>query len=140
MTAVQKTTPTTKLVLAAVVASMAFAGVYAFATSLGNGSGGLGAGGNLVASCGNGMTFHYTTRFDPAIAGYAVSGIDLSHIPAGCLSKSLFVTFLTRSDGANGAAVMAALPSSGTVESIPIAPNADEIDVGRISGVSVVVS
>ena len=60
---IRNTTRTTKLVLAAVVASIVFAGVYGFAASLGLTSSGLGAGNAVVASCGTGIQAAYTTAY-----------------------------------------------------------------------------
>ena len=56
MRKIRHTTRTTKLVLAAVVASIVFAGVYGFAASLSLTSSGLGAGNAVVAACGSGIT------------------------------------------------------------------------------------
>lgn len=125
--------------LAAVVASIAFAGVYGFAASLGMSTGGLGATDELVASCGSGMTFAYTTA-STGDSGYAVDGIDLTKIPADCLNDRLSVTFYDSSNDAVGSAVGATLPASGTTESIAITPSSNTIDASRVSGVSVVVS
>jgi hypothetical protein len=129
-----------KLVLAALAASVVFAIVQGFAASLGMSSNGLGAGSKVIATCGSGMTFAYTTEFDPGISGYAVDGIELSTIPAGCLNKTLSVTFLDGSDDRSGSAVSATLPGSGTTQTIPIAPSSNMIEVAEISGISVVIS
>ena len=95
------TTRTTKLVLAAVVASIVFAGVYGFAASLGLGSSGLGAGNATVASCGTGIQAAYSTAYSATLPGYSVTQVNLSAIPAGCLSKSYRVQLT----GAGNAAV-----------------------------------
>lgn len=129
-----------KLALAALVASAIFAGAYGFAASFGMPTSGLGAGDNVIASCGSGLTFAYTTTFVTGLAGYAVNGIDLTNIPSRCLGKSLSVTFYDSSDTLNGSAINAAVPASGTSERVPIAPSANTIDAGQISGVSVVIS
>src|SRR6478672_5786824 len=72
------TTRTTKLVLAAVVASIVFAGVYGFAASLGLTSSGLGAGNAVVASCGTGINAAYTTAYSSSLPGYSVSQVNLT--------------------------------------------------------------
>lgn len=126
--------------LAAVAAVVAFADVHAFAVSFGVGTGGLGAGDNVISSCGNGMTLAYSTAFYSGLSAPAVNGIDVSNIPAGCLGRELSVTFTNASDRALGSAATAILPLSGTNESIAIVPRANPIDASQISGVSVVVS
>lgn len=139
-TAARHTRPTTRLVLAAAAASIAFAGVHGFAASFGAGSAGLGATSRMVASCGTGLTLAYTTTFDASISAYAVDGIHLSNIPAGCLDKSFSVSFYEGHDNVRGSAVLATLPSSGSTQSIAVDPGSNTIDAGRISGISVVVS
>lgn len=131
---------TSKLVLAALAAVVAFAGAYGFAASLGASTPGIGAGSTLTASCGNGMTLAYTTAFNPAGSGYAVSGIELSNIPAGCRSKNFSATFYDASGSAVGAAVGATLTASGATQHIAVDPDSNAIAAGEVSGVSVVVS
>lgn len=131
---------TITLVLAATAAAVVFAGTYAFAASLGTGTGGLGAGNTVVAACGTGTTFAYTFEYYPGTASYDVDGIDLSHIPAGCLNKSLSATFYDSGDNAVGSEIRATLPTSGTTESISVTPSSNTIDAAQVSGVSVVVS
>jgi hypothetical protein len=94
----------------------------------------------VVAACGTGMTFAYTAEFDPDLSAFAVDGIELSNIPAGCLDRTLSVTFLENGGNAADPAVSVSLPASGTSERIPIAVRPDTIDAGRVSGVSVVVT
>ena len=79
---------TTKLLFAAVVSSVVFAGVYGFAASLGLTTSGLGAGSAVVAACGTGTNAAYSTTYSASIPGYSVSQVNLSAIPAACLSKS----------------------------------------------------
>ena len=133
-------TPRTRLVLAVVAASTVLTGVYGFAATLGAGTNSLAAGDRLVASCGPGMTFAYTTGFESGSAGYAVNGIDLSNIPSGCLGKSLSLTLTNSRNQAVGSPVNVTLPASGTVDRIPIDPGSNLIDAAEVSGVSVAVS
>jgi hypothetical protein len=133
-------TPRTRVGFAVVTALFAFAGIRGFAASLGSSAGGLGAGDAVVASCGVGLTFAYTTAFDNGGGGYAVNGINLSNIPPGCLRKSLSVRFDDSGDNAVGSAVNVILPASGTTESVSIHPSSNIIEASQISGVSVVVS
>ncbi len=133
-------TRTTKLVLATVVAVTVFTSVYGFAASLGINTSGLGADTKVVASCGTGLTFAYTTAYYSGVPGYAVNGINLSNIPASCLSKNLSVTFYNGSNNAVGSAVAATLPASGTTQSIAITPSANTIDASAVTGVAVTVS
>ncbi|HJQ74986.1 MAG TPA: hypothetical protein VJ814_08875 [Gaiellaceae bacterium] len=133
-------TRTTKMVVAAVAAVTVFASVYGFAATLGVSTGGLGADTKVVASCGTGMTFAYTTTYYTGVPGYAVNGINLTNIPAGCLSKNLSVTFYGSGNAAVGSAVTSTLPASGTTQSISITPSANTIDASAVTGVAVVVS
>lgn len=127
-------------VLAALAAGIAFAGVHGFAASLGTTTNGLGADGKPIGSCGAGLTFSYTTAFDPGSAGYAVSGIDVSNIPAGCLGRSITVSFYGSDDRAEGAAVRTTLPAAGGTDDISVDPSANMIDADKIAGVSLAVS
>lgn len=127
-----------RLFLAALLSSIAFAAIYAFAASLGSASTGFGADGKPVASCGSGITLSYTTRFVASLSGYAVDGVDVSNIPAGCLGKKLSVTF-SNSQDADGSAISDTLPTSGTSQSIAVNPSSNTIAAGQISGVSLVV-
>ena len=86
------------------------------------------------------MTFAYTTEFDPVISDYALDGIEVSNIPAGCLNKSLSVTFLDGTGSRTGSLVSAILPGSGTTKSISITPSSNTIEANEINGVSVVIS
>lgn len=115
-------------------------GAYGFAASHRLGSTALAAGSEVIASCGSGMTLAYTTAYSAASSGYAVTGIELSNIPAGCQSKSLSATFQDSSGAAVGSAVGATLTAAGTAQSIVVVPGSNPIDAGRVSGVSVVVS
>jgi hypothetical protein len=134
------TTWVRRLAVAAAAAGIAFGAGQAFAASLGSGTARFGATSAIVEACGTGLTFTYTTTFDAGISGYAVNGIELSHIPAGCLNKNLTATFLDENHDAAGTAVGAALPAAGTTQTIPIDPSANTIAAGQVSGVSVVVS
>lgn len=137
MRKIRNTTRTTKLVLAAVVASIVFAGVYGFAASLGLGSSGLGAGNAVVASCGTGIQAAYTTAYSATLPGYSVTQVNLSAIPAGCLSKAYRVQ-LTGTGGATvGAEATGTLPGSGTTYSVPLTGN---VDASAVTGISVVIS
>jgi hypothetical protein len=113
---------------------------FGFAASLGINTGGLGADNKLVASCGSGMSFAYTTSFASAVPGYAVNGINITNIPAGCLSKNVAVTFTDGSNNPVGSEVTSSLPASGTTKSIAITPSSNQIDASKVTGVSVVVS
>ena len=134
---IRHTTRTTKLVLAAVVASIVFAGVYGFAASLGLSSSGLGAGDAVVASCGSGIQAAYTTAYSSSLPGYSVSQVNLSSIPAGCLSKSYRIQLTGAAGAAVGAEMTGTLPASGTTANIATSGN---VDASAVTGISVVVS
>jgi hypothetical protein len=133
----RNTTRTTKLVLAAVVASIVFAGVYGFAASLGLTSSGLGAGNVVVASCGTGINAAYTTAYSSSLPGYSVSQVNLTSIPAACLSKSYRIQLTGAAGATVGAEMTGTLPASGTTANISTSGN---VDASAVTGISVVVS
>lgn len=139
MSKLLKTLMASKLALASVAAVAVFGGVYGFAASLGITTSGLGADNKVVASCGSGMAFSYTTTYYSGLPGYAVNGINLASIPAGCYGKSLAVTFSDGSNNALGSQVTATLPSAAT-GSVSITPATNDIDASKVANVSVVVS
>jgi len=130
-------TRTTKLVVAAVVASIVFAGVYGFAASLGLTSSGLGAGNAVVAACGTGINAAYTTAYSSTIPGYSVSQVNLSSIPAACLSKSYRIQLTGAAGAAVGSEMTGTLPASGTTASIS---TSGAVDASLVTGISVVIS
>src|SRR3954447_6087782 len=134
---VRNTTRTTKLVLAAVVASVVFAGVYGFVASLGLTSSGLGAGNAVVAACGTGINAAYTTAYSATIPGYSVSQVNLTSIPAACLSKAYRIQLTGAAGAAVGSEMTGTLPASGTTANISTSGN---VDASLVTGVSVVVS
>ena len=131
------TSRTTKLVLAAVVASIVFAGVYGFAASLGLTSSGLGAGNAVVASCGTGINAAYTTAYSSSLPGYSVSQVNLTSIPAACLSKAYRIQLTGAAGATVGAEMTGTLPASGTTANISTSGN---VDASAVTGISVVVS
>jgi len=137
MRKIRNATRTTKFVVAAVVASAVFAGVYGFAASLGLTSSGLGAGSAVVASCGTGITASYTTAYSSSIPGYSVSQVNLSAIPAACLSKSYRIQLTGASGAAVGSELTGTLPSSGTTANIATSGSPD---ASLVTGISVVIS
>ena len=137
MRKIRHTTRTTKLVLAAVVASIVFAGVYGFAASLSLTSSGLGAGNAVVAACGSGITAAYTTAYSATIPGYSVSQVNLASIPAACLSKSYRIQLTGAAGATVGAEMTGTLPASGTTANISTSGN---VDASQVTGISVVVS
>jgi hypothetical protein len=137
MRKIRHTTRTTKLVLAAVVASIVFAGVYGFAASLGLTSSGLGAGDAVVASCGTGINAAYTTAYSSSLPGYSVSQVNLTSIPAACLSKAYRIQLTGAAGATVGAEMTGTLPASGTTANISTSGN---VDASAVTGISVVVS
>ena len=137
MSKIRNTSRATKIVLAAVVASIVFAGVYGFAASLGLGSSGLGAGNAVVASCGTGIQAAYTTAYSATLPGYSVSQVNLSSIPAGCLSKSYRIQLTGAAGATVGAEMTGTLPASGTTANISTSGN---VDASAVTGISVVIS
>lgn len=134
---IQNATRTTKFVVAAVLASIAFAGVYGFAASLGMTSSGLGATSQVVSACGSGMTASYSTTYSSTIPGYAVSQVNLASIPSGCLSKSFKIQLTGAGGAAVGGEMTGSLPASGTTLAVNTSGNPD---ASLVTGISVVVS
>ena len=137
MRKIRNTTRTTKLVLAAVVASIVFAGVYGFAASLGLTSSGLGAGNAVVAACGTGINAAYTTAYSSSLPGYSVSQVNLTSVPAACLSKAYRIQLTGAAGATVGAEMTGTLPASGTTANISTSGN---VDASAVTGISVVVS
>lgn len=129
-----------RLVIAALAALVAFVCTCGFGPSRGSSATGLAAGDEVVASCDSGMKVAYTTAFDPTDSGYAISGIELSNIPADCQSQRFSATFYASNGAPIGSAVDATLTSAGTTQSIAIAPDSNNIDASDVSGITVVVS
>lgn len=128
---------TTKIVVAAVVASIVFAGVYGFAASLGITSSGLGAGNAVVAACGTGTAVSYTTAYASGIPGYSVTQVNLATIPAACLSKAYRIQLTGAAGVAVGSEMTGTLPASGTTATIA---TSGSVDASAVTGVSVVIS
>src|SRR5690348_16350416 len=137
MQSIKRATGRTKLVLAAVVASIVFAGVYGFAASLGLTSSGLGAGNAVVAACGTGINAAYTTAYSATLPGYSVSQVNLTSIPAACLSKAYRIQLTGAGGAAVGSEMTGTLPASGTTANISTSGN---VDASAVTGISAVVS
>src|SRR5215472_2428822 len=137
MRKIRTATRRTKMVLAAVAAILVFACTYGFAASLGLTSSGLGAGSAVVASCGTGINAAYSTTYSASIPGYSVSQVNLSAIPAACLSKSFKIQLTGASGVAVGSEMSGTLPASGTTATIATSGTPD---ASLVTGVSVVIS
>jgi hypothetical protein len=137
MRKIRNTTRLTKMVIAAVAAATVFGGVYGFAASLGMTTAGLGAGSSVVAACVTGIQAAYTTSYASSIPGYAVNQVNLSSIPAGCLSKSYKIQLTGASGVAVGSEMSGTLPASGTTASVATSGNPD---ASLVTGISVVIS
>jgi hypothetical protein len=133
----RNTTRTTKMVVAAVIASIVFAGVYGFAASLGLTSSGLGAGSAVVAACGTGINAAYTTTYSSTIPGYSVSQVNLTAIPAACLSKAYRIQLTGAAGAAIGSQMSGTLPASGTTAN---SSTSGTPDASLVTGISVVIS
>jgi len=137
MQKIRSATRRTKMVLAAVAAIVVFAGTYGFAASLGLTTSGLGAGSAVVAACGTGINSAYTTAYSATIPGYSVSQVNLTSIPAACLSKAYRIQLTGAAGAAVGSEMTGTLPASGTTANISTSGN---VDASLVTGVSVVVS
>jgi len=132
----RNTKRTTKMIFAAVVASIVFASVYGFAASLGLTSSGLGAGSAVVAACGTGINAGYTTTYSASIPGYSVSQVNLTAIPAACQSKSYKIQLTGAGGAAIGAEMSGTLPATATAN----ISTSGTPDASLVTGVSVVIS
>jgi hypothetical protein len=126
-----------RMALAAVVAMTVFGGVYGFAASLGTTTSGIGADSEVVAACGTGLAAAYTTGYSASLPGYTVSSVDLSSIPATCLSKGYKIQLTGASGVAVGSEMTGSLPASGTTATIS---TSGTVDASLVQGISVVVS
>lgn len=126
--------------LAIVAAVAVLSGGVAAAATLGTSSGGLSAGSEVIASCGAGMEFTYIAAYYAGERSYALNGIDLTNIPAGCLNKRLSATFYDSRGNSLGSRIIDTLPASGTAQSVSIDPTSNYIDTTLVSGVSVVIA
>src|SRR5215472_10546226 len=125
MRKIRTATRRTKMVLAAVAAILVFACTYGFAASLGLTSSGLGAGSAVVAACGTGVNAAYTTTYSSAIPGYSVSQVNLTAIPATCLSKSYKIQLTGAAGAPVGSEMSGSLPASGTTANISTSGTVD---------------
>jgi hypothetical protein len=137
MRKIRNATRRTKMVIAAVAAVVVFASTYGFAASLGLTSSGLGAGNAVVAACGTGINAAYTTAYSATIPGYSVSQVNLTSIPAACLSKAYRIQLTGSGGAAVGSEMTGTLPASGTTANIATSGN---VDASLVTGISVVVS
>jgi hypothetical protein len=137
MRKLRNATRLTKMVIAGIAAATVFGGVYGFAASLGLTTSGLGAGNAVVAACGTGIQAAYTTAYSASIPGYSVSQVNLSSIPAACLSKSYRIQLTGAAGAAVGSEMSGTLPASGTTANVATSGN---VDASLVTGISVVVS
>jgi hypothetical protein len=137
MQKIRNATRTTKMIVAAVAALVVFASTYGFAASLGLTTSGLGAGSSVVAACGTGINAAYSTTYSSSIPGYSVSSVNLSAIPATCLSKAYKIQLTGASGVAVGSEMSGTLPASGTTASVSTSGTPD---ASLVTGISVVVS
>jgi hypothetical protein len=137
MRKLRNATRLTKMVVATIAAATVFGGVYGFAASLGLTSSGLGAGNAVVAACGTGIQAAYTSAYSASIPGYSVSQVNLSSIPAACLSKSYRIQLTGAAGAAVGSEMSGTLPSSGTTANISTSGSPD---ASLVTGISVVIS
>lgn len=137
MRKLRNATRKSKFIVAGVVASIVFAGVYGFAASLGLTSSGLGAGNAVVAACGTGINAAYTTAYSASLPGYSVSQVNLTAIPAACNSKSYRIQLTGAAGAAVGSEMTGTLPASGTTANISTSGN---VDASLVTGISVVIS
>lgn len=130
---------TASILIAGTAACIVFSTTFAFAATSSPGSNSFGAETEVITSCGSGLTLGYMTGFSKDLTEYTVKDIDLSNIPAGCLGKTLSLTFYDSAGKDVGLAVNSTLPTTGTTQTIPITPDSNTIDATDITGISLVV-
>jgi hypothetical protein len=125
-----------KTIFALLLALTIFGAVYGFAATLNVSSNQLSAGNASVASCqaSGTPTGTYTVAYDSTISSYAVSGITVTGIDAGCTGKTLSAT-LTGAAGANLGTVSGAI--AGT--SLALTPAA-HLNAQSVTGISVAIN
>ena len=131
-------TRTTKVVVAAIVSCIVFAGVYGFAASLGLSSSGLGANSVVVGACTGASTIaaSYTTAYVPALPGYSVSQVNLASIPAACQNRPYRIQLTGAAGAAVGAEMTGTLPGTATAN----INTGGTTDASLVTGISVVIS
>jgi hypothetical protein len=90
-----------------------------------------------VATCGNGMQAAYTTSYVATLPGYSVSQVNLSAIPAGCLSKTYKIQLTGAAGATVGPELTGSLPAAGTTFNVNTGAT---VDASLVTGISVVVS
>ena len=125
-----------KTLFALVLALTIFGAVYGFAATLNVGTNQLSAGNATVASCqaSGTPTGTYSVAYDSTLSGYAVSGITVTGIDAGCTGKTLSAT-LTGTSGTSLGTVSGAI--AGT--SLALTPPA-HLDAKSVIGISVAIN
>lgn len=125
-----------KTLFALVMALTIFGAVYGFAATLNVGTNQLSAGNATVASCqaSGTPTGTYSVAYDASITSYAVSGITVTGIDAGCNGKTLSAT-LTGTGGTSLGTVSGAI--AGT--SLALTPAA-HLDAKNVTGISVAIN
>ena len=125
-----------KTLFALVLALTIFGAVYGFAATLNVNSDQLSAGNASVASCqaSGTPTGTYSVAYDSTITSYAVSGVTVTGIDAGCNGKTLSAT-LTGTGGTSLGTV------SGTIAgtSLALTPAA-HLDAKNVTGISVAIN
>jgi len=127
-----------RALVAILLALTIFAAVYGFAATLSAGATPLGAGNAAVATCQTAgtATGAYTIAYDSALGGYAVSGITVHNLAAGCATKTVAVT-LTGAANAVISTVTGVVPAGGG--SLALSP-ATAVAAANVTGLSVAIS
>ena len=124
-----------KLFFGLAVASIAFAGVFAMAASLGVGSSGLGSGTAAVSSCDDAVDHDYTTAYSTTLPGYRVSAVNITGVAAACEGLDIKATLL---DGSGASLVeLTGTVASGTTHTFTVG---GAIDASRVEDIAVVIS
>lgn len=127
-----------KLIIAGVVAITLGGAAFAFAANLPVTSTNLAAGSAAVLSCGDSVSVAYTTSYDAAITGYAVTKATVSGVTANCAGQKASLE-LTKDPSGTALAASTSNPVTLAVGANDFTMPAD-IAAGLVTGVSIVIA
>lgn len=103
-----------RAIVALLIGTAVFGGIYGLAASLNVSTKSLGAGNTAVAACQSGtLTASYATAYDSTIPGYKVGVVTISGVSSTCYAMSFKVT-LTGASNASLNEVTGTTPSAAT--------------------------
>jgi hypothetical protein len=124
-----------KLLLAAILGTVVFGSVYAFAATLTTNTKSLGSGGNQVAACNSTAAVTYDTAYSDTLPGYKVSTAPINSAPT-CATMAYKLT-LTGTNNASLGEVTGTLDANGTAS-----PDfsANDVAASAVTGLQLTIS